>query len=840
MVGREVELAELRERLTKGSIVLLHGAPGVGKSTIAFELLRTLGVGEQLHVVVPNRRWWMADLFEQLAPLCGAGLPRVRPVRDWSWLADARPACVLIESAELLMGPRGFVDIEVLDLLRGLAEFAPQVKVILESRQRPIERLLRRQGSWLAAQRVVGLSEQELAVLLRRLGPEDPAAAWELCEVEQSDLCARLTDGQRAGANPLAARLLALLARRRGEPVLAVLRQLGAAQGLIVEVLLREIYDHTLTEGERRALTCCALYRSRIPNDHIRVLDRAAQGLGACASLERAGLLIREVDGYRLDSSVREFARACIRGGSPDMHRVYIEPWLRTMEAEPPRSRSLRQAAVEAAYHLLKASYDQLRSRLGDALPYGEELERLLAETSYRLFRQGHFAEDRSLLKILVALDPDNPKSLRYLGERISRLEGRASERALDCFLEAFRLCPDFPPYLANIGRSRRARGEAALFVALVEGLDPEIRELAVNAHVAAILALALADLGRFEEASQLRQRWIDRGARHAALFNDEARYQHQQGHCERALALLDEAVKGGAADKYTESLRGAVLETLGRGGDASMMRQRLLDQGSCDPAIFHDEAHYLLGLGRAKRALELLDEAEKRGACTDYTISIRGKVLEDLGQGEDASALRQRHIGRGGHHAAIYNDEARYLLVLGRLPQALEVLDLADERGAIDRCSGVIRGKVLAAMGQGAQASALRRQKIEQGARNPVIFAEEALYLKGRGRAERALALLDEACDRGVYNEYIEAIRGKVLEALGRGAEASARRMRLLDEGWNIPVIFVDEARYQHQLGHLDRALKLLNEARRRGATDLYTADLRDKVIKAQALRRA
>jgi Flp pilus assembly protein TadD len=85
-------------------------------------------------------------------------------------------------------------------------------------------------------------------------------------------------------------------------------------------------------------------------------------------------------------------------------------------------------------------------------------------------------------------------------------------------------------------------------------------------------------------------------------------------------------------------SLRGVVLEQLGRGAEASGLRRQRIKEGSRDTALFQDEARYLREAGKPEEALLLLDRATQLGIANEYTMSLRGVVLEQLGRGAEAS----------------------------------------------------------------------------------------------------------------------------------------------------------------------------------------------------------
>jgi hypothetical protein len=74
----------------------------------------------------------------------------------------------------------------------------------------------------------------------------------------------------------------------------------------------------------------------------------------------------------------------------------------------------------------------------------------------------------------------------------------------------------------------------------------------------------------------------------------------------------------------------------------------------------------------------------------------------------------------------------------------------------------------VLEDLGRGAEASRLRRERIEAGTRNVTIFQAEARFLREAGKSAEALEILDRAVQLGVADDYMLRLRASVLEDVG------------------------------------------------------------------------
>ena len=162
------------------------------------------------------------------------------------------------------------------------------------------------------------------------------------------------------------------------------------------------------------------------------------------------------------------------------------------------------------------------------------------------------------------------------------------------------------------------------------------------------------------------------------------------------------------AVDDHVAAVQAKTLEATGRGEEASKLRRAKIEAGSRNAVFYTDEARWLLDAHRdAAGALAVLDWAARLGCANEYTEAIRAKTLEATGRGEEASKLRRAKIEAGSHHAAFYNDEARWLLDAHQdAAGALVLLDRAERAGCADVYTEAIRASALKALGKDGKSS--------------------------------------------------------------------------------------------------------------------------------------
>ena len=304
------------------------------------------------------------------------------------------------------------------------------------------------------------------------------------------------------------------------------------------------------------------------------------------------------------------------------------------------------------------------------------------------------------MIELLVRLDDTDHRSHRFLGETLERLHKRGHDEALEHYRKAHEHKPDFPAYLANMGRSYLARNEAALFLAHVDQLAKPLHDKLMDDTNTSIYADALKAVGQGELASVKRQKSIAAGSKNPFFYVDEARYQQSRGDTKAALPLLDRARDNGAADDYSTSIRASILAQSGSPLEASALRRQHIEANSKEPAFYVDEVRYLADQQQFTQALSLLDRARDNGAADDYSTSIRASILAQSGSPLEASALRRQQIEANSKTPAFYVDEARYLADQQQFTEALALLDRARDNGAANDNTKNIRQSILQRQG--------------------------------------------------------------------------------------------------------------------------------------------
>lgn len=579
--GRESDIKKLLTSLRRKPIVAVYGLQGIGKTALIREAARA---DEKFDSGVPSviaqLGMTFADLYRRLAPTLGCRGDEVEPpmallgTRNFSQLArsarNAKPCLLHLEQAQLLFGDRGFIDPEIGDFLEAVARHVSVVRVVLECREAPPDRLL--PESIFESQRVNGLNSDSVRAYFRRPFRGKPGIGWELSGENSQVICARLgSKGKKGLAHPLSLVLLAGVADGLGiGPAEALSRHSEELDEELERELFSDLYDKVLPDAERHILSMCALYRDYVPLLHGEIFGEAAEVPGAFDHLVRRCLLNSDEreERFYLHSMIAELT---LRRGGDDAqrqenHAHIAEAWLKSTRSFGMTRLPNIIGASEAIYHFTKAGrFDRLSEFVNSVLARlpQQSLVAFLGDQSVKLKNDNRHEDNRHVLELLVTLDPNEPKHHRFLGETIGKLDGSGSEKALEHFQNAFNLRKDFPQHLASLGTCLLARSEAQKFIDLVDGMEEDVRSKAFNEYCRGIYARCKAKVGHPEAASRLRGEQIEAGSRDPAFYSDEARYLLDLGKASEALALLDRAVKLGIADDYTRTIRARAIRRL-------------------------------------------------------------------------------------------------------------------------------------------------------------------------------------------------------------------------------------------------------------------------------------
>ncbi|WP_306546645.1 metallophosphoesterase [Desulfobulbus sp.] len=798
LYGRETLLKEAAGKLIHEPFLLVCGMRGNGKSALIEELGKISPLaGRASTRITVDPSTTPDQLFRQVAVLLGETpeFPKA-PQGDEHQIAaetrsrypNPRPAWIWVDHAHHLIDAGGFRHPNMLDLFLGLAaSIGLQWNWVFELRERPPRGLL---GSSASECEVLGLTKTSLGQCLADAAPKGQESDWTYSGIQLKQIYQWLGGGHGEQAHPLAIQFLIEVARGRNEtPRDVLLRHREDVTQRVEDKLLDDLYHNVLSDAEQRLIKALALYRNSIPHDHMETLENHLDVNNAWDGLDRRCLLSAAADHsvYYLHSFVASWLRTRQLGFSGhgeddefdfaeviteevkqyvrELHSAIAQCWLDQLHGSCRLTNLNITRALEAFYHLTAAgSGDRLQEIAVELLTGNIEWARRRAELLYsHLFRSKAPVERlRQALEYAAALDSNDHKVQRFLGECWQKEEGVGSDKALKCFRSACGLRTDFPPYLANLGKALLERGYegAGEFLAHLESLELNC-PAAINDYVRAIQCDCLVVVANSKKASALRMERINAGSRNAVFYVDEAKELLRAGDVAGALAILDRAESIGCADDFTASVRASALQQSDP-VKASALRMERINAGSRDAVFYADEAKELLRAGDVVGALAILDKAESIGCANDFIASVRASALQQSDPVK-ASALRMERINAGSRDAVFYADEAKELLRAGDVVGALAILDKAESIGCADDFIASVRASALQ-QSDPVKASALRMERINAGSRNAAFYADEAKELLGAGDDAGALAILDKAESIGCADDFTALIRVRII----------------------------------------------------------------------------
>jgi tetratricopeptide (TPR) repeat protein len=730
---------------------------------------------------------------------------------------------------------------------------------IFELRERPPQGLFPK-GT---AVEVTGLDKDSLREWLANSAPDTDNTDWQISGNDLRAMYQWLGGGQGHQAHPFATRLLIDVALGLGvSPMEVRQRFLKQAEDQVEQFLLADLFNHVLSDSEQKLLLALSLYRGAIPHDHIEPLEARLTVANAWTGLDQRCLLpadsrqerfylhgflsawLRQKLGYQSEDGSDADVTAheeVAHHLAKELHQAIGECWLEQVRGRRHVTAVNIERALEAFHHLIAAGELWSVREIAIDLIAGHHdgaLDRLWTICS-RLHKEKKGDDHlERVLRYILQISPDDPKALRYLGETLRRVRGRNDAEALACFQRAFEVQPSFAPNLANLGVSLLAQGaEGASEYLRVVDLARKQNPTAVNHYVVAVeldcLDLVSPDP---EAASRKRLELINAGSRHAAFYGTEASWQLEHGDPAEALRILELADERRCGDEVTASIKATALEKLGRGADASRLRQAMIDRGTRSPAIYSAEIAHLIGQNKLNRAKRLVEQADKRGCGNEYIASARAHVLGEMGQGAEASRYRMKLIDGNSRDAAIYHDEAKLQLEQGNPGEAARLLDCVDEFGGSNEYTLTIRASVLEVTGKGPEASKLRTEKINANSRNPAFYTAEAKWLLDMGLTENALQILDVLDERGLGNEFANGLRASALHKAGRNEEASRIRQRMINRGSKYLPVFIAEAEWQLAQSNFDEVIRIAGLAKQRGIENAQLATLLDRASEVKS----
>jgi len=569
--GRDKEIRYVSQALDEKQIVTIFGMSGIGKTEIIHEAHLDNPHRGKRYIrfrVYPGTK--IEDIYRQIAPALGSReedpqLPKKYGLIDFSTFVrfTAIPCIVHIDMAHLLFPELSRPNSDLKSLFDGIVRYFPDVKILLESRQSPPSNLF--PDHLFKALRIRGLEISGVRSFFRRPFRNEPEKGWHISK-DDADIIYRRLGGDKKNehAHPLAMFLVAMVADAIAlDPVTVLRKYEDVVASNLENELFADLYDQVLTRHEQHALRLCALYRDGIPDIHADSINHLAGSKQAFDELVRRCLLTPDEhqEWYYLHDIIGSLVRRRIDKDDEEYyvnHEGIAEAWLGRVKQSTRASLPNIRAASEAAYHLIEAQAYRRLAELADIEMFGHAIEYIESE-SHNLYKQKRFEDQRLILEFLVAIDPDNSKAHRYLGDAIEAVEGRGDEKALAHYIRAHELDPDFPNNLGCVGQCVLVRNEPEIFIRLVEELDEELFERAMDAYNISMYVACLSDAGRKQDASRVRQGEIKKGSRNLAFYHEEADYLIDQGQPEKALDILHAAQSYGITNDETKSLQNVI-----------------------------------------------------------------------------------------------------------------------------------------------------------------------------------------------------------------------------------------------------------------------------------------
>ncbi len=487
------------------------------------------------------------------------------------------------------------------------------------------------------AQSLKGLEADCLAAYFRRPLPSRPEVGWELSSDELTQVAGQVAGdkAKRKDLHPLALFLLVQIAAEldlRPPQVFETYPERFRQE--LKKGLFDILYEKVLSASERHMLRLCAMYREGvlIPERHLERLGTRVGEMTAFGGLIRRAILEQSGESFRLHDLLGKLTlgQAAAKEEMLDDHQAIAEAWLESLRyrqrADLP---DLFLPANEAFYHLDQAENFLELAKLEDKLLRFDVAPRLEA-LNLRLHSEGRAREHRAVLELWARVEPQNPKPFRFLGELLSKIEGKASESTLLSLEKAIELSPDMPHNWSGYGRCLQARRQPEVFLSRFAALTAEMRrQLLQNPYVNDIHGQLLASRGGQEaaEVAAEREGRIATGSLVPTDYNNQAKWLLSQKKPDEALVLLDLARQRGVQDAYSLALRDDVLTDLGRGEEAAADRERRIAAGSRDPVDYNNQAKWLLAQKKPAEALVVLDLARERGLEDEYIRNLRVKI---------------------------------------------------------------------------------------------------------------------------------------------------------------------------------------------------------------------
>jgi len=262
MLGRDKDIAELKERLKRFKVVGIIGLAGIGKSTVAAKLAEDLE-GEYKTCWKDMSRPYEFDallselLFEvgEIAPATAAQYRRDKRIGLLVSVLNDKPSLLVLDNFEHCLRDRKILDPSLFQLLDDCCKKGHASKIIVTSRENPDDLY----GDYNRYD-LGGIEKGSGVELLKEKG---------LANEKEQDL--QLAE-RKVHRHPYCLLLLASLVANYGEDFKRTLADPQIWTGKIGDVFLVAHYQR-MSEPERNILECMSVYRQPVPEEAVAVFD---------------------------------------------------------------------------------------------------------------------------------------------------------------------------------------------------------------------------------------------------------------------------------------------------------------------------------------------------------------------------------------------------------------------------------------------------------------------------------------------------------------------------------------------------------------------------------------
>jgi len=804
LVGRAEPLSLLEREFEtvvgKGHcrLVTVVGEPGIGKSRLTLELVDRVGSrarvirGACLSYGEGITYWAVSEMVRELAGIHDEHTPSDVQARIREFVADEPYGEVIAARIEQLLGISAgastptetawairrflaagaaqqpllliidnihWAEPLLLELLAGLPAGLEEVRVLVVCLARP--ELLEHHADWHATIRLEPLTSHEADALVRGLYADSAA--------ELRERLVRVSSG-----NPLFVEELVAWTRDEHLDPAALPTSLTA--------LLNARLDQLDTDG-RGALERGAVEGEVFHRGAVVALSTPASRDSIPARLEvlaAKDLIHAATPSYANEQAFR-FKHILVRDAAYQsttkklrarLHKAFAD-WLETVAGE-------RASEYEEilGYHL-----EQSHRYLTELGPSDRDAEALAARAARHLLTAGRRARDRgdlvstaSLLSRAADLDArDRPTLLTDIGEALYWVGDYGQALVL----------LDEAADTARAGGDEAAEQVARLLRAVVEShtADPSLSIERVRAradHASNVLELVGNDvqLALALEVAASRRFFLGRAADAVSV------YRRALEHARRADDLL----------RVRECIKG-VTAAMAWGPSPVSEFNEFVTSLPNDLRRMQSLMHCYSGRFAEARAAytdEQTRMAERGNPVQEAAMRDFLGIIELYAGNPTAAELVLRHgynrlgeLGAQGHRSTTATLLADALVQLGRLDDAMEVLDVADDIANHDDVdaqvrSRAVRARILAHRGDLTRAKSLVREAVERASRTDfIVLHADALValadvLRGSGAAEQAAVALGQALE--LYERKEDVVRAEQTRALLPEVERSPR----------------------------------------------------------------